>query len=131
MRYLLAIAASICMLSLSSAATKGILPLGGATATSATASAQIHLTSYTPRYMSLGAKKARKMEHIIARNAPAERWWMLFVGTTLIAYRLFRKHQVLFEASFLSLAPDVPRPENVTLAVKRAISRHARAAVEA
>jgi hypothetical protein len=28
---------------------------------------------------------------------------MFFVGTTLIAYRLLRKHQILFEDSFLSL----------------------------
>jgi hypothetical protein len=121
MRSLIVAVASVCMLSLAGAASKGAVPGMSSVGKPTEHSIQPRLTVSTPRYVSLNADKVRKLQHVIVRSAAQERWWMLFVGTTLIAYRLFRKHQVLFEASFLSLAHDV-RPEGVSSALTRAIS---------
>jgi hypothetical protein len=54
-------------------------------------------------YLSVKADRAQKLERAIVRSAERERWWMLFVGITLIGYRLMRQHQALFEGSLLSL----------------------------
>jgi uncharacterized membrane protein YecN with MAPEG domain len=46
--------------------------------------------------MSLNGDTTRRLERAIVRCAKKEPWWMFFVGITLIGYRLFRNHQVLF-----------------------------------
>ncbi len=44
---------------------------------------------------------ALRLERAIMRRAEKERWWMLFVGITLVGYRLLRKHQALFAHTLL------------------------------
>jgi hypothetical protein len=51
--------------------------------------------------MSPNADRREHLQRAIERSAKRQRWWMLFVGITLVGYRLFRKHQSLFENSFL------------------------------
>jgi hypothetical protein len=64
---------------------------------------QSHLLSTNHGYISLNRRKAKHLKHMIERGAERERWWMLFVGVTLITYRLVRKHQLLFERSSVAL----------------------------
>jgi hypothetical protein len=47
------------------------------------------------------ADRREQLERAIKLGVRRERRWMLFVGLTLIGYRLFRKHQSLFENSVL------------------------------
>ncbi len=44
---------------------------------------------------------ALRLERAIMHRAEKERWWMLFVGITLVGYRLLRKHQALFAHTLL------------------------------
>jgi hypothetical protein len=53
-------------------------------------------------YLSAKANSAKKIQRAIVHSAERERWWMLFVGVTLVGYRLIRQHQIVFESSFLS-----------------------------
>lgn len=99
MRYRLAAMASLCFCTVSSAATSGEAPLP----TSSTAKVeQQYLLVRARSYMSLNANTARHFERVVVRRAEKEPWWMLFVGTTLIGYRLFRNHQLLFAGSLLA-----------------------------
>jgi hypothetical protein len=41
------------------------------------------------------------LERAVVRKAKRDRWWMLFVGATILGYRLVRKHQAMFENSVL------------------------------
>jgi hypothetical protein len=130
MRYLFAVVAALGLINLSNAATKAFIPdlPQGRKPTAHVERGRLSLVA--PRYMSLNADNAKGLKRVIVRNAVQERWWMLFVGTTLIAYRLFRKHQVLFEGSFLSLAHDIPRG-SVTSTVLHSISVPVKTALEA
>jgi hypothetical protein len=129
MRYLLTIIASLGLLTLSSAATKNLVPALGLRGKPTANVAQQRVVFAGNRYMSLNADKARHLEHIIVRGAQTERWWMFFVGTTLIGYRLFRKHQVLFESSFLSLGHELPG-RRASSAIAQVISPRQEAAFE-
>jgi hypothetical protein len=79
---------------------RGLSALFGARMMPASASrAQIAVTAET--VMAPNADRRKQLERAIAQAAQKERWWMLFVGITLVGYRLLRKHQALFENSFL------------------------------
>jgi hypothetical protein len=39
------------------------------------------------------------LERAIVRKAKQDRWWMIFVGATILVYQLLRKHQALFGSS--------------------------------
>jgi hypothetical protein len=41
------------------------------------------------------------LERAIVGKAKRDRWWMLFVGATILVYRLVRKHQALFDSSLV------------------------------
>lgn len=55
----------------------------------------------TMTVLSPKADKAIRLERALVRDARRDRWWMAFVGITLIGYRLLRKHQSLFGNSLL------------------------------
>ena len=45
--------------------------------------------------------KAVRLERALVRDVRKDKWWMLFVGITVVGYRLLRKHQSLFGNSLL------------------------------
>jgi hypothetical protein len=51
--------------------------------------------------LSLKTDKAVQVERTLIRDARRDKWWMAFVGITIVGYRLLRKHQALFGNSLL------------------------------
>jgi hypothetical protein len=52
------------------------------------------------------AQKTASLERLLVRKARKDRWWMLLVGSIVVAYQLRQKHQALFEKSLLYPAHD-------------------------
>jgi hypothetical protein len=52
------------------------------------------------------AQKTASFERLLVHKAKKDRWWMLLVGTVVVAYQLRQKHQALFQNSLLYPAHD-------------------------
>jgi hypothetical protein len=109
--YLVAIAA-ICLLTAAIAGHRGLSALFGTRVMPTNASGE-QASVTADKVMSPNADRRKQLERSISRGARKERWWMLFVGITLVGYRLLRKHQALFENSFLYPSYEYPSYEGL------------------
>jgi hypothetical protein len=55
---------------------------------------------------SQSADTLQTLEKRVARDVKRDRWWMLLVGLTVVAYRLRQKHRSLFENSLLYISHE-------------------------
>jgi hypothetical protein len=79
---------------------------------------RVQVTSALKSAVSSEADTRKHLERAIVRAAERERWWMLFVGITLVSYCLLRKHQALFDRTILysnfdSMSAEGPQDESV------------------
>jgi len=86
-------------------ATRAVMPTSASPAQAAASTAVVILSP--------NADRRKHLERAIARGVQRERWWMLFVGITLVSYRLVRKHQALFENTFLYPSYELQSYEGV------------------
>ena len=83
-------------------------PAGLAQRLSAATAARPFATPDAVRSLISGSRQGVRIERLLQ-----DRWLMLFVGTTLVVYRLRRKHQLLYDAASTALgypprAPALP-----------------------